>query len=119
MAIGRIGCFLSGCCTGRPTASRWGLWSSDRRLAIRRYPVQLVEAACTGVIGAVALALVLTAEPHLRGAIFLGAIASYTLTRQFLFPLRSEARTMPWGRKVAFAVSGGVLLTTIIVSALA
>ncbi|MBA3524847.1 MAG: prolipoprotein diacylglyceryl transferase, partial [Geodermatophilaceae bacterium] len=28
MAIGRVGCFLGGCCAGRPTASRWGLWSS-------------------------------------------------------------------------------------------
>lgn len=32
MTIGRFGCFFSGCCVGRPTASRWGLWSSDRRL---------------------------------------------------------------------------------------
>lgn len=43
MAVGRPGCFLTGCCAGRPTTSTWGLWSSDRRLGIRRIPVQLYE----------------------------------------------------------------------------
>lgn len=32
MTIGRFGCFFGGCCAGRCTASRWGLWSSDRRV---------------------------------------------------------------------------------------
>ncbi|MFC7571318.1 prolipoprotein diacylglyceryl transferase family protein [Klenkia terrae] len=30
MTIGRLGCFFGGCCVGLPTASRWGIWSSDR-----------------------------------------------------------------------------------------
>jgi phosphatidylglycerol:prolipoprotein diacylglycerol transferase len=42
---GRPGCFWAGCCTGRPTASRWGIWSSDRRVGCRRAPAQLLEAA--------------------------------------------------------------------------
>ena len=33
MAIGRQGCFLHGCCTGRVTGSRWGIWASDGRVA--------------------------------------------------------------------------------------
>lgn len=36
MVIGRFGCFFGGCRAGRLTASRWGLWSSDRRLGARR-----------------------------------------------------------------------------------
>ncbi|RAX15314.1 diacylglyceryl transferase, partial [Pseudarthrobacter sp. AG30] len=28
MTLGRTGCFFSGCCYGRPTASRWGLWGT-------------------------------------------------------------------------------------------
>lgn len=35
MTIGRFGCLLGGCCAGRPTASRWGVWLSDRRLGMR------------------------------------------------------------------------------------
>lgn len=26
MTIGRFGCFFGGCCAGRPTSSKWGLW---------------------------------------------------------------------------------------------
>lgn len=51
MALGRPGCFFTGCCAGRPTASRWGLWSSDRRLGRRRHPVQLYEAFLALLIG--------------------------------------------------------------------
>src|SRR6266568_2746165 len=43
MAIGRQGCFLTGCCAGRPTASRWGIWSSDGRIGARRIPAQQLE----------------------------------------------------------------------------
>lgn len=48
---GRPGRFFAGCCAGRPTASRSGLWSSDRVLAVRRIPVQLWEAATALLIG--------------------------------------------------------------------
>jgi phosphatidylglycerol:prolipoprotein diacylglycerol transferase len=93
MALGRPGCFLTGCCAGRPTGSRWGLRSSGRRLAVRRFPVQLVEAGVALALGAVTLALVLTVRLPIPGVIFVGALAAYTLARQLLFPLRTESRT--------------------------
>ena len=40
MGIGRIGCFLNGCCYGLPVA--WGVDFGD---GVRRYPTQLFEAA--------------------------------------------------------------------------
>src|SRR5256714_3596256 len=43
MAVGRVGCFFAGCCGGPPTASRWGMWSSDQRVGARRIPTQLLE----------------------------------------------------------------------------
>jgi len=43
VAIGRIGCFLTGCCAGRCTSSRRGVWSSDRRIGARRIPAQLLD----------------------------------------------------------------------------
>jgi phosphatidylglycerol:prolipoprotein diacylglycerol transferase len=55
MTIGRFGCFFGGCCAGRPTASRWGLWSSDRRLGVRRVPTQLLESTVALVVGLAAL----------------------------------------------------------------
>lgn len=93
MAIGRPGCFLAGCCSGRPTRSRWGLFSSDRTLATRRIPVQLYEAAAALLIAGVALAAVLQVDLPVGGLVFLGSIAAYTLVRQGLFLFRVDAHT--------------------------
>lgn len=42
VAIGRIGCFLAGCCYGKPTNMGWGVNFGD---GILRYPTQLFESA--------------------------------------------------------------------------
>ncbi|MEU0467056.1 prolipoprotein diacylglyceryl transferase family protein [Amycolatopsis sp. NPDC006131] len=115
MAVGRPGCFLTGCCAGRPTGSRWGLWSSDRRLALRRFPVQLVEAAVALLIGVGTLALVLAVESPAPGAIWAGALAAYTFVRQLLFPLRTQSRTRR-GRVLTMVICGLVLAGAIAVS---
>jgi phosphatidylglycerol:prolipoprotein diacylglycerol transferase len=119
MAIGRPGCFFTGCCVGRPTAYRWGLWCSDRRLGIRRIPIQLVEAATALLIGIATLPLALAAQVPVRGAIFVGALAAYTLVRQLLFPLRAEPRTTSFGRTLTLVGCALVLLTDLAVSAVA
>ena len=47
-AVGRIGCFLNGCCYGQPTALPWGvLFPSD---LLYRHPTQLYEAGALAVI---------------------------------------------------------------------
>ena len=43
MASGRFGCFFGGCCAGRPTGSRWGIWSSNRRLGVRRILITMSQ----------------------------------------------------------------------------
>ncbi|MEJ7773087.1 MAG: prolipoprotein diacylglyceryl transferase family protein [Geodermatophilaceae bacterium] len=113
MAIGRPGCFLTGCCAGRPTMSRWGLWSSDRRLGIRRVPVQLVEAAVALLIGLVSLLLVLAVDAPFAGAIFVGAIAAYTFCRQILFRLRSQSHTRV-GRLVTQVLCASILAALVV-----
>ena len=40
MAVGRVGCLLSGCCFGTPTALPWGIDFGD---GIARHPTQLYE----------------------------------------------------------------------------
>lgn len=117
MAIGRPGCFLGGCCVGRPTSSRWGLWSSDRRIGVRRIPVQLLEAAMALAIGTLAL---FSAGPlPLPGALFVGAVAAYTVGRQLLFPLRREPRRTSTGRLLTLAAAGSVVVTAVLASVLA
>ncbi len=98
VAIGRIGCFFTGCCGGRCTASRWGVWSSDRRIGARRVPTQLLESAAGLLLGLVSLALVLAHVPGIEGAVFVAAFGAYSLVRQGLLRLRAERREFSWRR---------------------
>lgn len=117
MSIGRWGCFLGGCCAGRPTASRWGLWSSDRHLGVRRIPTQLLESGLAFGIGAAALAVVTARSSSAGGWVFVGGIAAYTLGRQLLFPLRELPRNTSHGRRLTMAIAGAVLLAAVAVVA--
>jgi phosphatidylglycerol---prolipoprotein diacylglyceryl transferase len=92
VAIGRVGCFLTGCCAGRVTTSRWGVWSSDRRVGARRIPAQLVESAAGLVIGAVSLLPVLGETRPVHGFIFVISLGAYAVLRQAFLRLREEQR---------------------------
>lgn len=116
MSVGRLGCFFGGCCAGRPSASRWAVWSSDRTLGVRRFPVQLVESAMSGLIGFVAFVAVALGHAQIGGTIFLAAIAANTLGRQLLFPMRIVARSTAHGRTVILALSGLTLVTAMLIT---
>ncbi len=118
MAIGRQGCFLHGCCVGRPTGSQWGIWASDGRVGARRAPTQQLESLGSLVIGLAALLLVLQARPP-AGTIFIGALAAYTVCRQILFRYREEPRRSSFGRRASLIAAGLVLLADIIAAIVA
>jgi len=46
LAFGRVGCFLNGCCSGRPTEVPWGVVFSHRD-ELHRHPTQLYETGAT------------------------------------------------------------------------
>lgn len=120
VAVGRPGCFLAGCCSGRPTTSRWGLWSSDQRIGARRIPTQLLESLLGLVIGGTALLLVVDAMPVVAGSISVGALAAYTLGRQFILSLRSEPRLhRALGRSLTLAVAALVLVSDLVLQSIA
>lgn len=105
LAIGRIGCFFAGCCAGRPTNSRWGIWSSDGRLGARRVPTQLLESVVSLLIGVVALSLqhILAAS----GATLVACWIAYTMFRgSLVFPLRAEYRASSARLRLAQEASG-------------
>ena len=115
MGIGRHACFFAGCCTGRPTSWRWGIWSSDRRLGCRRMPVQLYEAWTALAIGLASLATVLAHGLARSGPVAIVALAAYTLIRQGILGLRDEPRAWRYGRTVtatlaALALVAGAVL---------
>ena len=92
VAIGRVGCFFAGCCAGRVTGSRLGLWSSDRKVLARRIPTQIIEGAAGRAIAGIATVVILGHVPRVDGAIFLASPAAYFLVRQSLMRLRAERR---------------------------
>lgn len=113
MAIGRLGCFFAGCCCGRPTRSRWGIWSSDQRVGARRIPTQLIESLVSLVVAVGTLILVLRWTPARPGGIFLGGVATYTLGRQFLLPLRARPLYTRFGRPITVGAAAIALVAAI------
>ena len=118
MAIGRSGCFWAGCCTGRPTAARWGIWSSDRRLGCRRAPAQLLEALSALISGGAVLAVVLAGGLARSGPVAVVGLAAYTLCRQFILGLRAEPRVWRYGRRVTGTIAALALIAGIVLLAL-
>jgi phosphatidylglycerol:prolipoprotein diacylglycerol transferase len=118
IAIGRPGCFWAGCCTGRPTVSRWGIWSSDRRLGCRRLPAQLLEALASLVIGGAVLAVILTLGLARSGPVAVAGLTAYTLARQFIVGLRAEPpQHWRYGRQVTTAVAAIALIASVVLLA--
>ena len=111
-AIGRVGCFFGGCCAGLPTTSKWGLWSSDRRIGIKRVPVQLMESGSALILALVSTALILLAMPTPRGLVFIGGLSAYLIVRQLLFPLRGVPRKTTHGRVITLALASATLIAT-------
>jgi phosphatidylglycerol:prolipoprotein diacylglycerol transferase len=75
----------------------------------------LESALCLG-IGAAALAARHSTAIRIPGAVFIGAIAVYTLGRQMLLPLRDLPRATSYGRLVAIAVTATVVLAELLVA---
>ncbi len=113
MAVGRVGCFFAGCCGGPPTASRFGVWSSDQRLGARRIPTQLLELMLAGTLGLGVLVAVL-AYGSKDGVFFAAGLATYTLVRQGILRLRAEPRKTKLGGPVTAALAALVLIAAIV-----
>lgn len=111
MTIGRLGCLLGGCCAGRPTRSRWGIWSSNRRIGVRRIPVQLLESGAA-LLGCVTATIAVAALGLAgRGLVFAVSLSGYIAVRQLLFPLRDLPRITRHGRLVTLVLSAVVGLS--------
>jgi len=113
LAVGRLGCFFAGCCGGPPTASRWGVWSSDQRVGARRIPTQLLESVLALSLGLLVLLAVLGHGPA-GGAFLVAGLAAYTLGRQGLLRLRAEPRKTRLGGLVTAALAALVLVAAVV-----
>ena len=96
-ALGRIGCFLAGCCYGRPTSMPWGVTFTNPHslvppdlLGIPLHPTQLYESAANFLL--FFLLATLYKKPHKDGMILLFYVACYSLLRFVIEFFRGDYR---------------------------
>jgi phosphatidylglycerol:prolipoprotein diacylglycerol transferase len=107
-AVGRVGCFLGGCCYGRVVDAKFPL--AVQLAGAWRHPVQLYEAA-----GLVVLAVVTALLPRRRrGAVLLSYVAGYALLRLVVEHWRGDdlergvvAHTVSTSQLIALVVLAG------------
>jgi len=103
--IGRIGCFLAGCCYGSPTALPWGVVFPALGLPAR-HPLQLYSAA-----GDLGLLLFLRPRPEVPGLVAYRACVGFGCLRSALECLRDPAtRDLLPGGSVTLAQSAALVL---------
>lgn len=117
LAVGRLGCVFAGCCSGRPTSSRWGLWSSNQTVGTRRVPTQLLESALAAVVAA-GSALAVNFAGAREGWVLVAAVGAYTALRQPIVTQRDEPRQSklgPWavGVSAAAVTFAGVMVAVV------
>lgn len=112
MIVTRAGCFLNGCCSGRPTTSWFGIDSCDYRgVRTRRIPMQLLEAALGGALLCGA-AFLWRREP-VNGTVFLFAVGAYGAGRFLLEPWRDHQECVH-GIRVQRAISLGLVVSSLV-----
>ncbi|TMB16366.1 MAG: hypothetical protein E6J59_19200 [Deltaproteobacteria bacterium] len=87
LAIGRVGCFLAGCCHGRPTTLPWGVVFPGLGPPAR-HPLQLYSA-----VGDLLLCLLLPRRARVPGAVARRGCIGFGCLRAALETLRDPATT--------------------------
>ncbi len=110
--FGRLGCFLSGCCYGIESSVGFIMHHSHAPGAngVRRFPVQLAEAAVNLII--FALLLYLHKKGRAQGRLLSLYLLAYPLCRFFLEFLRGDAY-----RGFVFGLSTSQLISLVILAA--
>jgi phosphatidylglycerol---prolipoprotein diacylglyceryl transferase len=111
-AIGRIGCFMAGCCYGKPTGSRWGVVFTDPHslapLNIPLHPTQLYSSVSNFIIFFVLL--LLHRKKKFDGQVFLWLLVLHSTARLFVERFRGDDRGM--------VLEGGMTITQLVTLAL-
>lgn len=88
LVVTRFGCLMNGCCVGRATSGRLGVWLPDHRGEWqRRFPTQLFEAIWAAMVLTVVLS-VRTYASH-PGTLFASVVAAYAAGRILIEPTRA------------------------------
>ena len=98
-AIGRIGCFMAGCCYGKPTDLKWGVvFTHPQSLAplnTSLHPAQLYSALAGFIIFVVLMAL--NARKQFEGQVFIWFLILHSTARLFIERFRGDERGLVLG----------------------
>lgn len=109
--IGRLGCFLNGCCFGKPAEFILAVRFPNE--AITRHPTQIYEA-----VGLLAIFFILKffyRRRRLDGQIFLGYFVLYSVFRFFLDFLRADLSKVFLGLTASQLISITIFLPSVII----
>lgn len=99
-AIGRLGCFLAGCCWGRACDLPWAVTFTSERahretgvpLGVPLHPSQLYEVVAEGTMAAILVALILRQRYRFHGLPGTIYLMGYAVIRLLLETLRDDPR---------------------------
>ena len=94
VAIGRVACFVGGCCFGTPTSLPWGMPFQNAGDSLPRHPTQLYEAAFH--LSVAGILLMLQSRGLFRGQLIKLYILTYLAYRFATEFIRPETRLV-WG----------------------
>jgi phosphatidylglycerol:prolipoprotein diacylglycerol transferase len=101
--IGRIGCFMAGCCYGKPTDISWGIVFTDPRslapLNIPLHPTQLYS-SLSGLIIFIIL-MILSAKKKFEGQVLLWFLILHSTGRLLIERFRGDDRGLILGSNLS------------------
>jgi phosphatidylglycerol:prolipoprotein diacylglycerol transferase len=102
-AIGRIGCFMAGCCYGQPTNVKWCVVFTHPKslapLGVCLHPTQLYSALAGLIIFSVLM--VLTSKKQFEGQVFIWLVILHSTARLFLERFRGDYRGLIPGTEMS------------------
>ena len=102
-AIGRIGCFMVGCCYGQPTDVKWCVvFTNPQSLApldVCLHPTQLYSALAGFII--FAILMLLTAKKKFEGQVFIWLIILHSSARLLIERFRGDYRGLIPGTEMS------------------
>jgi phosphatidylglycerol:prolipoprotein diacylglycerol transferase len=113
--VGRLGCFLNGCCYGALTALPWGVSFSNPKIcpdALPRHPTQLYEAA--GLLVLFSYLMHTRRRQRYPGELFLIWMAGYAVLRFLNDFLRDRLQVAAFGLTFSQWFSAAVLVAGVL-----
>ncbi len=117
--FGRMGCFMAGCCYGKPTDVPWGVIFTDpNTLAPRNIPLHPTQLyAALGGILIFAVLMVLRTKRKFEGQVFLWFLILHSTGRLIMERLRGDDRGLIPGTEMSVTqlIALLILLTAVVV----